>query len=262
MINGAQSFLPVVFAAVLLLGGPATSDLFADHVEEEEAQLRGLNSAILQILSEQLTAAPSQQAALESRATVVLEGRIEALEHLIEEHPKIALSYAFSGDLLAKLAGAFPSASSLLEEQGAWAGVIQQLVINQESIETQTTVTDLVVGGESYRVYFTDDATGDAKSGDQATVTGVRAGESIAGVDTETTGSLAEAVTCSDTAGDQKIAFLMITFPDTPFPTDVTRPGLLDTRISILALARSQDTPPLLRIPRLFALNPAHHLRR
>ena len=34
------------------------------------------------------------------------------------------------------------------------------------------------------------------------------------------------------------------------------------TRISILALARSQDTPPLLRIPRLFALNPAHHLRR
>ena len=33
-------------------------------------------------------------------------------------------------------------------------------------------------------------------------------------------------------------------------------------RISILALARSQDTPPLLRIPRLFALNPAHHLRR
>ena len=34
------------------------------------------------------------------------------------------------------------------------------------------------------------------------------------------------------------------------------------TRISILALARSQDTPPLRRIPRLFALNPAHHLRR
>ena len=34
------------------------------------------------------------------------------------------------------------------------------------------------------------------------------------------------------------------------------------SRISILALARSQDTPPLRRIPRLFALNPAHHLRR
>ena len=33
-------------------------------------------------------------------------------------------------------------------------------------------------------------------------------------------------------------------------------------RISILVLARSQDTPPLRRIPRLFALNPAHHLRR
>ncbi len=38
-----------------------------------------------------------------------------------------------------------------------------------------------------------------------------------------------------------------------------TRP---QARISILALARSQDTPPLRRIPRLFALNPAHHLRR
>ena len=34
------------------------------------------------------------------------------------------------------------------------------------------------------------------------------------------------------------------------------------TRISILALARSQCTPALPRIPRLSALNPAHHLRR
>ena len=33
-------------------------------------------------------------------------------------------------------------------------------------------------------------------------------------------------------------------------------------RISILALARSQCTPALPRIPRLSALNPAHHLRR
>ena len=33
-------------------------------------------------------------------------------------------------------------------------------------------------------------------------------------------------------------------------------------RISILALARSQYTPALPRRPRLFVLNPAHHLRR
>ena len=48
------------------------------------------------------------------------------------------------------------------------------------------------------------------------------------------------------------------------FPPDPSREGLPRglTRISILALARSQDTPPLRRIPRLFALNPAHHLRR
>ena len=37
---------------------------------------------------------------------------------------------------------------------------------------------------------------------------------------------------------------------------------MVESRISILALVRSQDTPPLRRIPRLFALNPAHHLRR
>ena len=34
------------------------------------------------------------------------------------------------------------------------------------------------------------------------------------------------------------------------------------TRISILALARPQYTPALPRIPSLFALHPAHHLRR
>ena len=36
----------------------------------------------------------------------------------------------------------------------------------------------------------------------------------------------------------------------------------IQTRISILALARSQYTPALPRRPRLFVLNPAHHLRR
>ena len=35
-----------------------------------------------------------------------------------------------------------------------------------------------------------------------------------------------------------------------------------ESRISILALARPQYTPALPRIPSLFALHPAHHLRR
>ncbi len=231
IINKVVSSLPVLVGAIFVLVGPAISNLSADHVAEEEAQLRSLNSAVLQILSEQLVASPAQQAALQGRAAVVLGARIEALEYVIERHPELALSYAFSEDLLTKLGGAFPSSAALLEEQGAWSGVLQQLVINQESLDTQTTVTELVVGSESYRVYFTDNATGDAKSGDQAVVTGVRAGGSIAGVDTETTSSAA-AATCSDTTGDQKIAFLMITFPDTPFPTDVTRPGLLDIGFS------------------------------
>ncbi len=39
-------------------------------------------------------------------------------------------------------------------------------------------------------------------------------------------------------------------------------PLLLFTRISILPLVRRQYTPALPRIPRLSALNPAHHLRR
>ena len=39
-------------------------------------------------------------------------------------------------------------------------------------------------------------------------------------------------------------------------------PEEVKARISILALVRSQYTPALRRIPRLFALNPAHHLRR
>ena len=38
--------------------------------------------------------------------------------------------------------------------------------------------------------------------------------------------------------------------------------GNMLSRISILALARSQYTPALPRRPRLFVLNPAHHLRR
>ena len=230
--RGVAVSLSAVLVALLLSAGPGTSPLWADHVEEEEAQLRGLNSAVLQLLSEKIGASPAQQAALEQRAAVVLAERMEALESLIEEHPEIAVSVAFSEDVLARLGAAFTSSASLLEERGAWSGVIQQLVINQESLDTQTTVTDLVVGSQSYRVHFTPDAAGDAKSGDQVVVTGVRAGGAIAGVDTETTGSAAPATSCSDTTGDQKIAFLMITFPDTPFPNDVTRPGLLDIGFS------------------------------
>ena len=54
-------------------------------------------------------------------------------------------------------------------------------------------------------------------------------------------------------------ALVMKEAADGPFQDLLTK---IQARISILALARSQDTPPLLRIPRLFALNPAHHLRR
>ncbi len=65
-------------------------------------------------------------------------------------------------------------------------------------------------------------------------------------------------------SGYEKVMFL-----DTPF--DAPSPDLSpdakflayqSTRISILTLVRRQYTPALPRIPRLSALNPAHHLRR
>ena len=67
---------------------------------------------------------------------------------------------------------------------------------------------------------------------------------------------------CTRAGVDTPHATLCAALSVLPTPVPVSYLADVCTRISILALARSQDTPPLRRIPRLFALNPAHHLRR
>ena len=64
------------------------------------------------------------------------------------------------------------------------------------------------------------------------------------------------------TVAPQSIIAVTLIFGDDSLNDRIKDADIVFTRISILALVRSQDTPPLRRIPRLFALNPAHHLRR
>ena len=207
--------------------------LRADHVEDVEqeiAQLRGLNTALLKILGQAQVASSDDSTILNSRAAEVIADRAVALEDLIGSSPQDAESLAFPLDILAQFAAAFPSLASSLEERGEWQGTMEILVETDTSLEVQEPIQNFIVGNQTFGLFFGGPTPEGLTSGMILTVRGVRAGQRIAAADSSTDGTVvAASATCSITTGDQKIAVLRITFPGVAFPTSVTRQILVDT---------------------------------
>ena len=221
----------IVALTLMLASVPMLRTGHVEDVEEEIAQLRGLNTALLKILGQAQVASSDDSTILNSRAAEVIADRAVALEDLIGSSPQDAESLAFPQDILAQLAAAFPSLASSLEERGEWQGTMEILVETDTSLEVQHAIQNLIVGGQAFGVFFGGPAPEGLTSGMILTVRGVRAGQRIAAADSSTDdGTVTSAsATCSVTTGDQKIAVPRITFPGVAFPTDVTREILVDT---------------------------------
>ena len=216
-------------ALFALLAVSTPSLLRADHVEDTVEKLTGLNRALLEVLSEHSKASAGSKAQLNSRAAALIANRAARLEGLIAEHANTADKLAFPADLLDQLAAAFPESAYKLEQRGAWQGVVEIVVETDDNFSIRKTLRRLRVGPELLDLHFTGLPPEGLTSGDILRVQGVRAGNQVAAADSESEGGVAQAATCSQKTGDQKVAVLKITFPGVTFPSGVTRQLLHDT---------------------------------
>ncbi len=213
--------------ALLALATPAM--LRADHVEDTVQQLTGLNRALLRVLSDHGKSSSSGKAQLNSRTAALIANRAARLEGLIAEHADSANKLALPADLLDSLTAAFPESAYKLEKRGGWQGVVEIVVATDDNFSIRKTLRRLRVGSELLDLHFTGLAPEGLTSGDILRVQGVRAGNQVAAADSENDGPIAQAATCSQKTGDQKVAVLKITFPGVAFPANVTRQLLHDT---------------------------------
>src|SRR5881296_89858 len=198
---------------ILMLAAPI---LFAQN-NPPAARLRSLNNHLLGIYGLLLSSPAGEAIALRSQAAQVIQERAALLGDMIETDPAQALGLAFSQDLLANLAAAFPDSASRLESTGTWEGQLEWVVAMKPDLINYRDIRRLTVGSERYDIYFAQREPGGMKCRDILRVSGIRVDTHIAAADANIQ-SVAAAGSCN-TIGDQKTVVLLVTFPGTPAPT-------------------------------------------
>src|SRR5438034_4793550 len=181
------------------------------------SRLRSLNNQLLTMYGRLLSSPAGDASALRSQAATVIEQRAAILGNMIQTDPAKALGLAFSQDLLANLAGAFPQSASQLESAGTWEGQLNWVVAMKPDLINYRDLRRLTIGSESYEVYFAQREPAGMKCRDILRVRGIRVDTRIAAADANIQ-SVAAAGGCN-TIGDQKTVVLLVTFPGTPAPT-------------------------------------------
>src|SRR5215470_3073517 len=103
--------LAAIFVSSFVLSAAFAQGNSTVHESPRAAQVRALNNSVLQ-LHGQVQENAANAGATRGQAATVLAQRAAALQALIQENPRVALSFAFSPELLADLAGKFPDATS------------------------------------------------------------------------------------------------------------------------------------------------------
>ena len=197
-----------------------------------------MNNSLLRLhgLLQAATSA-NQVASLRSQAAPLLEERLGALSALIEQDASEAISLAFSEDLLAELAVAFPHSVSRLESHGVWQGTLEYNLIDDAQMSKHSAVRRMQTGSEELEIHFSGPEPEGLKTGDVLLARGVRAGRNVAAADGSIVGSRVEAAGCS-TTGVQKAAVLLATFPGVA-PPSITPQSIYD--IFFASTGRSVD---------------------
>jgi M6 family metalloprotease-like protein len=183
-------------------------------------QLRGLNNRLLLLHAQAQQLTPGEAGAVRREAAQVIAQRAAALRALIRQDPRAALTFAFSTDLLARLAARFPASASRLESDGTWEGPIEVWVADDAARARAVTFYRMRLAGRLLELHFAGSRPARLKSGDRLQVTGVLVDSSlVASASTLTSPSSPSAETtapsggaCS-TTGAQNAAVLLVTFP-------------------------------------------------
>src|SRR6266853_2743544 len=125
----------------------------SSHESERAAQVRALNNSVLQ-LHGQMQENTSGAAGIHSQAAIVLTQRAAALQTLIQEDPRVALTFAFSPELLADLAAKFPDSATQLESHTTVSGPIQHWIFDNADLKTSRSAYQMKVGAQTFNLYF------------------------------------------------------------------------------------------------------------
>jgi hypothetical protein len=177
-----------IFVVTLLSSGTVAQSSQGNLQESPRAaQVRALNNSVLQLHGQVVESGAAQGA--HGQASAVLAQRAAALQRLMQENPRAALSFAFSPDLLADLAEKFPDAATLLESHVALTAPVEHWIF--DSVNGASSVYQTTVGQQSVTLHFAGREPDLSKS-ESFRITGVLLGNDLAVLTAEPTRTAAE----------------------------------------------------------------------
>lgn len=179
-----------------------------------ESQIRPINEQLLRLLS--VKAAPRAAAAPSSQLSALIAERAVALGRLIELDPRRALALALPAAARHRLAAAAPGSAARIEQRGAWSGPLTELIADDMRAGRSRRLLWMRAGGANLQLYFVHEP-GRLKTGDLATVQGLRLGDRVAVASARRYLAAATPPDCTLT-GEQPVAAILVSFPGQPAP--------------------------------------------
>lgn len=157
-------------------------------------------------------------------AAGIITERAAALRKLMQRDPARALSLALPESTVGALRRTYPVLAASLEERGEWSGTITELIADDFANHASRRLIWMRVAEGELDLRFASGEPDGLKTGARARVQGTRLGMTVAAVGASVTTPAAAPGMCN-TTGEQKIAALMVGFPNGERPT-MTREGL------------------------------------
>jgi len=184
-------------------------------------EVRNLNGKLLEAFERLQNLPDNAKASERSHAARVIAERAEALEALIKEDPREAVSLAFSSDLLADLKLEVPDSAEQLESVGEWLGPVNATVADGEDLTSHQTLFSMSTSDGDLNLNFAEEDAAQIESGEVRRIKGVRVRSEVAAMDSgEFTGSMLATSTSCSPIGAQRSIVLMVYMPGTPTPTN------------------------------------------
>lgn len=171
--------LPAIFVCSLVVSGAFAQGSSALRESPRTAQVRALNNSVLQ-LHGQIQQDTASAGAVRGQAGTVLAQRAAALQTLVQQDPRAALTFAFSPDLLADLAEKFPGSALLLESHVTLSGTVEHWIADSADIKSSKESWFLNTGGSRLELHFAAPQRPGPNSNPTVTVEGVRIGSHVA----------------------------------------------------------------------------------
>jgi|GEM_PF-1238817 len=171
--------LAAIFVCTLLLSGASAQGNSALHESPRAAQVRALNNSILQ-LHGQVQENAASAGSVRGQAAQVLAQRAAALQALMQENPRAALSFAFSPELLADLAAKFPESTAELESHVTVSGTVEHWIADSADMKSSKESWLLNASGSRLELHFGTPQRPAPSSGPIVTIEGVQFGSHVA----------------------------------------------------------------------------------